>query len=51
MKTVHFTCRWESHHEIEVDDDFDGGLMDLDEDTLMQVTSATAELVDWSDPR
>lgn len=49
MKTVRVMCVWNSHHEIEVDDDWEGGscLDDFPEDALEDMSPRNAELVDW----
>ena len=46
MKTINVTAIWQSHHTIEVPDDFNGDLFSLDNE-LMEVSSQNAELYDW----
>lgn len=49
MKTITITCTWRSTHEVEVPDDFEvpAYLSDFPPDVLDEMTSHTAELVDW----
>jgi len=49
MKEITITCHWRSTHVVEVDDDFTvpGSLNDFPEYVLEEMTSDTAELVDW----
>jgi hypothetical protein len=46
---VEIRCRWESHHVVEVPDDFKdtGRLSDFPEDVLEELTPLTAEMMDW----
>lgn len=50
MKTVTVECTWRSTHYVEVPDDFeDTGCLDkIPEEILVEMTSETAELVDWA---
>lgn len=50
MKTVTITCEWRSTHVVEVPDDFviPNTLDGFPDDVLEELTSNTAELVDWS---
>lgn len=49
MKTITIRCTWESVHDIEVPDDFEvpTRLSAFPEDALEEMSSHTAELVDW----
>lgn len=48
-KTITIKCTWVSYHDIEVPDDLTVPtyLSDFPADALAEMTSNTAELVDW----
>ena len=49
MKEIMITCHWRSAHVVEVPDDFKvpDSLAEFPGDVLDELTSDTAELVDW----
>lgn len=49
MKEITITCHWRSVHVVEVDDDFEvpNNLGDFPDEVLEELTSDTAELIDW----
>jgi len=50
MKEVSITCEWRSTHVVEVPDDFEipAKLDGFPDGVLEELTSDTAELIDWS---
>ena len=48
-KEITIRCKWESSHTVEVPDDFTvpSTLAEFPDDVLDELTSDTAELVDW----
>lgn len=48
MKTVTVRAEWVTTTQVEVPDDAPDNIMEWDDEHLEQITSANAELVDWS---